>query len=114
MTWGYVAIAAVTAASAIYTNEETRKRQSAADDQVRDEKNRINNEIAWKNKKKGINDQNAAVAALRLRGENGTQGTTVIPGTVGAAPQPGVLGGVGGVTDPNTIAANKLNSPLGL
>jgi hypothetical protein len=106
----------VAAAGTIYSAEQQRLAQSKADDQLRDQKNEMLTQQNWQKKKKGINDQNAALAALRLRGTEGT------PGTAGTAPTPmagtpqstGILGGIGGGLTVPTNVSKAVNSPLGL
>ena len=104
----------VSAAATMYASEQQRVAGSKADDKFRDEKRAIETEQAWQQKKKGINDKNASLAALRLRGEETTGAKT--PPLAGATPPPavGMLGSVGAPQDPSTKANAILNSPLGL
>lgn len=81
---------------------------------VNAEKDAINAEKAWMQKKKGINDKNASMAALRLRGPETakTAGATTPTGTTA---QPLGLLGIQKTTQQLAQDATQfLNSPLGL
>lgn len=81
---------------------------------VNAEKDAINAEKAWMQKKKGINDKNASMVALRLRGPETakTAGTTTPTGTTA---QPLGLLGIQKTTQQLAQDATQfLNSPLGL
>ena len=115
---------AISTAATLYMAEEQRKAQSAADERLKQDKIAAGVEQAWQQKKKGMADQNAAQAALRLRGSNadGTA-TSFIPGASGGqTPIPGalgILGGVGGNSGqvnlpPGAQIGPRMNSPLGL
>ena len=113
---------AITAAATLYQAEQQRQAQSDADERIKQDKIAAGIEREWQNKKKAINDRNASMAALRLRGEaNNVVPAGTIPGSNGAAvPIPGtigVLGGIGAqqpVSLPPGTTSPKLNSPLGL
>lgn len=78
---------------------------------VNAEKDAINAEKAWMNKKKGINDKNASMAALRLRGPDAVKPK----GTSGTTAQPlGLLGIQKTTSQLAQDATQFLNSPLGL
>lgn len=111
---------ALTAAATLYQAEQQRQAQSDADERIKQDKIQAGIEREWQNKKKSINDRNASMAALRLRGETNVPAMAgTIPNT--QAPIPGtmgILGGVGGnpqgVTLPPGTQTPKMNSPLGL
>ena len=115
---------AISTAATLYMSEQQRKAQSDADERLKQDKIAAGVEQAWQQKKKGIADQNAAQAALRLRGSNadGTA-TSFIPGASGGQkPIPGtlgILGGIGGNSTqvslpPGSQPNIRMNSPLGL
>ena len=102
---------AISTAATLYMAEEQRKAQSDADERLKQDKIAAGVEQAWQQKKKGIADQNAANAALRLRGST-ADGSPVgfIPGSTGGpAPIPGTLGILGGVGG----GSNQVNLPPG-
>jgi hypothetical protein len=84
-----------------------------SNDRINDEQTKIQAEQAWLRKKKGINDQNAALAALRLRGTEGTPGKSGTSQYTDTPQSTGILGGVGDVSVPTKVS-KAVNSPLGL
>lgn len=124
---GVITAVVGTAAVATYMNyEQQRQAQSKADEKVKQEQIKMDIEKAWSNKKKGINDQNASQAALRLRGAgevtnlSGTRGGSLADMVGNAGSQMNQLGLLGptpntvGVPSPSQKAQKILNSPLGL
>jgi len=82
---------------------------------VNAEKDAINAEKAWMQKKKGINDKNASMAALRLRGPENTKPTGTMTPSTGTTAQPLGLLGIQKTTQQLAKDATQfLNSPLGL
>ena len=82
---------------------------------VNAEKDAINAEKAWMNKKKGINDKNASMTALRLRGPDTAPKPVGTAGTSGTTAQPlGLLGIQKTTSQLAQDATQFLNSPLGL
>ncbi len=81
-----------------------------ANDRVNDAQTADAINRTWQQKKKEINDKNAANAALRLRGGTPGANTPGVTGVTGQPIQPGVLG-VGGKMQSVTDATN---TPLGL
>ena len=113
----------ISTVAALYMAEQQRQAQSNADEELKQSKITAQNEKDWQNKKKGINDQNAANTALRLRGDSTGPAVTTTPvGGAASAPNLGVLGGVGGIGNllnggqqlPGVSTNSKMNSPLGL
>jgi len=119
---GVITAVVGTAAVATYMNyEQQRQAQSKADEKVKQEQIKMDIEKAWSNKKKGINDQNASQAALRLRGTPDGMVPNVTPAGVASAGNAQTklspLGLLGMPQTPNKLAQNAtqvLNSPLGL
>ena len=82
---------------------------------VNAEKDAINAEKAWMQKKKGINDKNSSMAALRLRGPENTKPTGTMTPSTGTTAQPLGLLGIQKTTQQLAQDATQfLNSPLGL
>ena len=110
----------ISTVAALYMAEQQRQAQSNADEELKQSKITAQNEKDWQNKKKGINDANAANTALRLRGDTAGPAVTTTPvGGPPSAPNMGVLGGIGsGIGLMNggqqVPGAAKMNSPLGL